>query len=760
MKTKNLINEDSVLCFRRDLLTRWAKLSLIVFTILGLVLPSKGAVSSGKAVTIANGTGNYEWNVDCVDCPSQFQVLGERSIQVDADGNPHIAYGGDNLYYAWKDAQSWHTQTIDTGGGAYASLALDSTGQPRIAFSAGNFLRFATLNDSVWTIENVTRGAGKYFSLAFDKNGKPWIAYYDPGVKELRIAFRENSIWRTSTVYIHDVVLDYPNPDNEVRGMSLALDSHGYPHISFLAYNTPAHYASWDGNGWTISDLPPVEFWLGATSLVIDDQDQPHLGFYGSKYEYPNNYITIEYTYSTNGIWQPPVIVDKFVDIMDTPFTMQLVLDSSESPLIGYIVDITDLNQIGPNYLSYAVKIAHQEGEKWVTQLVESSGYADTYASLAVEPSGNLQVIYMLRGTKFINKRGSELMYARSDTNWVPEKIDESILLGERTSGAFDIGADGYPQFAYGDFTHSQLKYTRWNGAAWQSEVVSDLDPAYRPFIGLSVDSQNSPHLFYSNPTGWSFVYAYLSSGEWNKKDILPEFTGDNNLLIDIDQNDRPHVINNITYAIWDGTQMAIQTGRQLPGKAIAFALDEKDIPHIVYKAAGQISYASWNEGTSQWNSQLLLNLNEFGGMGNLYTWAELLLDQNGDPVIPIGVYSLDNEEYFIINVAQEKDGIWSSTTIAQDVKWTKLTNFILAQDGNLNFVYQDSSNFGQYLAFWDGNMLRTELLPTAVYVGDWFASLIQKPSGEFVIAYEDDGDVKMATRMINYPLYLPLILR
>ncbi len=45
------------------------------------------------------------WNIQTVGAPAQkwFQAVGARYLQLDAAGNPRLAYGGDHLYYAWSD---------------------------------------------------------------------------------------------------------------------------------------------------------------------------------------------------------------------------------------------------------------------------------------------------------------------------------------------------------------------------------------------------------------------------------------------------------------------------------------------------------------------------------------------------------------------------------------------------------------------------------------------------------------------------------
>jgi hypothetical protein len=75
----------------------------------------------------------------CVDCPRYFSSMTRRSLRLDDDGHPHIAYGGDGLYYAWYDGAEWQHETVDSSPrvGLYTSLALDAAGYPHKSSSTG-----------------------------------------------------------------------------------------------------------------------------------------------------------------------------------------------------------------------------------------------------------------------------------------------------------------------------------------------------------------------------------------------------------------------------------------------------------------------------------------------------------------------------------------------------------------------------------------------------------------------------------------------
>src|SRR4030042_4194391 len=64
----------------------------------------------------------------------------------------------------------------------------------------------------------------------------------------------------------------------DVMSTSLALDSNGYPHISYTTGGLRSlHYAHWTGTAWvkeTVDDVPAL-----ATSLALDSNNRPHISY-------------------------------------------------------------------------------------------------------------------------------------------------------------------------------------------------------------------------------------------------------------------------------------------------------------------------------------------------------------------------------------------------------------------------------------------------------------------------------------------------
>ncbi len=134
------------------------------------------------------------WQIERVDAPKTFLEMGSRSLALDALGHPHIAYGGDHLYYAWYDGTSWHLETADPSWnvGRYTSLALDAMGRPHISYydETKRDLKYAYFDGSAWITETVDTnpGWGGYTSLALDTMDRPHISYFDETNSDLKYA--------------------------------------------------------------------------------------------------------------------------------------------------------------------------------------------------------------------------------------------------------------------------------------------------------------------------------------------------------------------------------------------------------------------------------------------------------------------------------------------------------------------------------------------------------------------------------------------
>jgi hypothetical protein len=113
---------------------------------------------------------------------------------------------------------------------------------------------------------------GAYSSLALDTLGYPHISYYDDTNCDLRYASREASGWYTETV---------ESAGNVGYWTSLALDASGDAHIGYHdATQRDLNYVYRDSSGWHIG-IVDADSGVGLyTSLALDISGYPHISYY------------------------------------------------------------------------------------------------------------------------------------------------------------------------------------------------------------------------------------------------------------------------------------------------------------------------------------------------------------------------------------------------------------------------------------------------------------------------------------------------
>jgi len=203
------------------------------------------------------------WSIDTVDWPfGPIKRIGiDTSLKYNSNGKPYIAYysenwiGVDELKLARGglamgncgsgSAGMWQCDTIHTGEGVgqYASLALDGSDRPHIAYNDGgnNALMYAKQYGGSWTIREILHAnSGQYASLYVDNGDIPHIAHYDSSNGKLGYAVWVgyggdpncglNNVpkpeWRCDDI-------DSVGTSGHPKGVSLAVDATGYPIIAY-----------------------------------------------------------------------------------------------------------------------------------------------------------------------------------------------------------------------------------------------------------------------------------------------------------------------------------------------------------------------------------------------------------------------------------------------------------------------------------------------------------------------------------------------
>jgi hypothetical protein len=264
------------------------------------------------------------WDLSLVH--DNFPSYPFQSLAYDQNGVPHLACYykvTQSIYHVWRSGDTWIGEFVDHSSGTYTtSIAFDHDGNPRISYGDGRYfgnLMFARKGGGAWTTTVVSRGtwgdAGEFSKLTFDGHGIPHIVYNDgrlfgdlyyatmnlsSGKWECTKVDNGGSIWG-DTGYSPDLKFDAAN----------------HPHVVYIGSEPwGLWYATTpDGTNWTLTRLDDVEkanFYNRTYTGVValDSRGYPHVSYYNSTIS-TNNTRYLLYYISWNGMaWNRENVAD------------------------------------------------------------------------------------------------------------------------------------------------------------------------------------------------------------------------------------------------------------------------------------------------------------------------------------------------------------------------------------------------------------------------------------------------------------------
>lgn len=607
-----------------------------------------GANEGGFVVLYAPAEPQIEgfWTTECVECPPRdiyATSLTERSLQIDNQGRPHIALGGDNLLYVWHDGQAWQSEVADFGLGhsiGGPALVLDAAGRPHISYrhNVDQSLRYAYRTAAGWQIEIVATNidySRERTSLALGET--PQIAYTvtyfasdGTSHQAVKFAYKIGNDWVTEIVsdeaYGQSLAISpsgesqlsfvtaggelaHAIRDSENRvwniygvmpsvtgGSSLAIDAQGQPHIATVQPDGHILYAKYDNaTGWSVESAAR-EGNNRAPSLALDANGVAHVAYYDATAQ------AIQHAYKPGGTWKNTSIAAS----AETPVT--LALDGAGKPRVAF------LDTGYPSALMFSQATGPSSGWwNWGSAKVAQQGGSMGRVSLALDAHSSAPAV------SYCDLQEGTLKFARrGDNGWIAQTVDG--IADDCWNTVLALDGAGQAHIAYVMGRPFVLKYARQTTGGWQLETV---EPSLSGFVvGLAVDSASRPHMVYRHyiDTGTGdLIYAMRTEAGWQRETLISGYYRGVDPALALTSQGQPRVVymnylesgDEVRYAYRDTTGWHTETVKSAAGAiydAPTLALDSDGVPNIVYPSyeKSHVNFYLTRRYASGWQSEFV----------------------------------------------------------------------------------------------------------------------------------------------------------
>jgi len=288
--------------------------------------------------------------------------------------------------------------------------------------------------------------------------------------------------------------------------------------------------------------------------------------------------------------------------------TLSFKIDKDGNPHVCFISYETNFTTGAHNVLKYA----YFNGIQWIISIVDNSGNAGDYLSLALNKSNTPHICYL-------DKKNGHLNYAYlNGSSWTIQTVDHNENVGYYCSLALD--SRGNPHICYINQTRpfgilyavGDLKKSHWD--------ISTINTEYGvSWISLALKKNDLPCLSYFEYfRNQSLEYAWMENAKWNFNTVDYNTTVDSGResSLALDSHDNPHISyldathSDLKYAYQTGSNWSIQTvdAKGEVGHSSSLSLDSDNHPHITYldSSLKRIKYAFWTGYT--WDIQYLDN--------------------------------------------------------------------------------------------------------------------------------------------------------
>lgn len=297
---------------------------------------------------------------------------------------------------------------------------------------------------------------GKDTSIALDSHGHPHISYRDQTNNSIKYAYFDGSAWHKSFV----------NGSSNGLYSQIAIDSNDVPHIAFSDNtNQEVKYASFNGSGWNVVIVDCVSVGLLGLSLSIDKNDIPHIAYIFSISSY---FYYLRHAKLNGTIWDITTIETGSNITMYYP---SIATDNYNCIHISYGYQNPDIGQL---------KYAFYNNSIWTTDVVDSGIISSYYnSSIAVDDNCNPHISYYALSEHCIKHAYRD----NAHNEWIKSVVETQPNDGRKSSIAVD--SLGKPHIAYlfeDTYIFERLKYA----STVDRKAVVDKTPSPRSNLTIN----------------------------------------------------------------------------------------------------------------------------------------------------------------------------------------------------------------------------------------------------------------------------------
>jgi len=326
------------------------------------------------------------------------------------------------------------------------------------------------------------------------------------------------------TAWNVEVVDDGSGSKNVGMYTSMVIDRNGNFHIAYHDEGRNAVRYAFRAKNEKKWHTMLVDAGGNTVSLAVDQAGRPHFAYVGP-YE-----AGLRYAYWDGTRWRKQII-----DSERIAFFLSIQLSAQGLPRISYYHRLWSDG-------SYALhlKYAQFDGKTWFTETVDPQSATGKFNFLALDAMGHPHISYSEVDSgdlRYAYWDGSQWHYSAPDTHRA-----SGGWLG--LANCIVLDSAGNPHIAYLAVDHRKVKYARWTGKSWETQVVDQLvgraDNIDR--VSLKLDSKSQPHIVYYDPGLGALKYAARRNQRWEIERVDPDPRAGLYPSLGLNEQDQPFV--------------------------------------------------------------------------------------------------------------------------------------------------------------------------------------------------------------------------